>query len=130
MRNIAAAAMLAAFTVTASGCVSSGATALKEEDAETIKSKLAEGMTQDEVRANLGDPTTISYTDSGFEIWNYTFMEGQMTASSFIPVVSMFSSGTKGKQKQLIVLFNEDNTVRKYTMSSSDVETKTGIVRQ
>ena len=113
-----------------SGCVSSGATSLKDENKETIATKVSEGMTGDEVRTNLGDPTNVSYTDGGKEIWTYEFMEGQMTAQSFIPVVSMFSSGVEGTKKQLVILFDEELKVERYTMSSQDVESKSGIIKQ
>ena len=113
-----------------SGCVSTGATSLKGEDKETIATKVEQGMSGDQVRANLGDPTNVSYTDGGKEIWTYEFMEGQMTASSFIPVVSMFSSGVEGIKKQLVILFDEDLKVERYTMSSQDVESKSGIIKQ
>ena len=122
-------ASLAAVSLIA-GCVSTGNTSLKDETNETIGEKLTEGMSMNEVRANLGDPFSTSFTDGGLSIWSYEFMEGQMTAQSFIPIVSMFSSGVEGKKKQLVILFDEDDNVKKYTLSDSDYESKSGIVRQ
>lgn len=122
-------ASLAAVSLIA-GCVSTGNTSLKNETNETIGEKLTEGMSMNDVRANLGDPFSTSFTDGGLSIWTYEFMEGQMTAQSFIPIVSMFSSGVEGKKKQLVILFDEDDTVKKYTLSDSDYESKSGIVRQ
>lgn len=83
----------------------------------------------EEVRAKHGDPFSTRFTDGGLAIWNYEFMEGQMTAQSFIPMVNMFSSGVEGKKK-LMILFDEDDRVWKYTPSASDYEPKSGIVRQ
>lgn len=112
------------------GCVSSGNAALKDQTNETMRQRLAEGMSQNEVRAAIGDPFNVSYTDGGLEIWNYEYIEGQMTAQSFIPIASMFSSGVEGKKKQLVILFDEDAKVKRFTMSDSDYESKSGIVRQ
>jgi len=124
--------VLSALTVIAplGGCVSSGNASLKDETSESIGEKLAEGMPMEQVRANLGDPFSTSFTDGGLSIWNYEFVEGQMTAQSFIPIASMFSSGVEGKKKQLVILFDENDLVRKFTMSESDYESKSGIVRQ
>jgi len=74
-----------------------------------------------------GDPMETSYTDSGNEIWKYHFTKGHMTASSFIPVVSLFASGTKGKKKELVVFFDQDGVVQRHSMSTSDVETNTSL---
>lgn len=111
-------------------CVSSGNAALKDQTSATMKETLQEGMSQDEVRSAIGDPFNISYTDGGLEIWNYEYMEGQMTAQSFIPIASMFSSGVEGKKKQLVILFDDEAKVKRFTMSDSDYESKSGIVRQ
>ena len=121
---------LAAGSMVLGGCVSAGNQSIKNETNETIGSKLKEGMTMTEVRQNLGDPFSTSYTDGGNSIWNYEFTDAQMTAQSFIPVVSMFSSGTKGKKKQLVILFDADDKVQKFNMSDSDYETKSGIIPQ
>lgn len=118
----------AAAALAITGCVSSGNASLKGQTHETIG--LKEGMTMSEVRSLVGDPFATSFTDGGLTIWNYEFLEGQMTAQSFIPIASMFSSGVKGKKKQLVILFDEQDLVKKFTMSDSDYEQKSGIVRQ
>jgi len=112
------------------GCVSAGNSSLAEETSASIGAKLEEGMPAAQVRGMLGDPATVSYTDGGLEIWKYDHMKGHVTASSFIPVVGLFSSGSKGTKKELVILFDEDNRVKKFNMSESAVESKSGIIPQ
>ena len=112
------------------GCMSTGNATLKEHTQDTISEELREGMTQAEVRQSLGDPFNVSYTDGGSEIWTYEFAEGQMTAESFIPIVGLFTSGVEGQKKQLVILFDEQQLVRRFTLSESDFESRSGIIRQ
>lgn len=39
----------------------------------------------------------------------------------------LFGSSASGTKKELVLLFNDDNTVKKYNMSESDVTVKTGL---
>lgn len=112
------------------GCVSAGNATLKGETNDTISEKIEKGMSMAEVRSMLGDPFETTFTDGGLTIWNYELAEGQMTAQSFIPIASMFSSGMKGTKKQLVILFDEADKVSKFTMSESDFQSKSGIIRQ
>jgi len=111
-----------------SGCASGGNKALKDETAQSVSSKIVHGQTtKDQVRSMYGDPMETSYTDSGNEIWKYHFTKAQMTASSFIPVVSLFASGTKGKKKELVIFFDQSGVVQRHSMSTSDVVTDTSL---
>jgi len=110
------------------GCASGGNKILKEETGQSVDQKITDGKsTKDQVRSIYGDPMETSYTDSGNEIWKYNFVKGHMTASSFIPVVSLFASGTKGKKKELVLFFDQQGVVQRHAMSTSDVETDTSL---
>jgi len=110
------------------GCASGGNKVLKDETAQAASQKIIHGKTtKDEVRSMYGDPMETSYTDSGNEIWKYHFTKGHMTASSFIPVVSLFASGSKGKKKELVVFFDKNGVAQRHSMSTSDVETNTSL---
>lgn len=128
MKKLAVLAAVGALMI--SGCASSGNAALKNETNETISEKLQEGMAMADVRAALGDPFSTTYTDGGNIVWNYEFVEGQATAESFIPVVSLFTSGMEGTKKQLVILFDDEDNVQKFNLTESDFEQKTGIIRQ
>ncbi len=108
-------------------CASTGNMALKDETSESLDAKLSQGMTKGEVRSLLGDPVSKNFTDSGAEIWRYEYTYQEITAQTLIPIVSLFSSGTKGTSKELIILFDIEDRVKKYSMSESDVGSETGI---
>ena len=75
----------------------------------------------------FGSPAVTSYTDGGLEIWKYELSDVSADAVNFIPIVNMFGSSASGTKKELVLLFNDDNTVKKYNMSESDVSVKTGL---
>ncbi len=109
------------------GCASTGNKVLKNETAETVAAKIHKGKTtKDEVRAMFGGPLTTSFTDNGNEIWKYEFTKAHAKAVNFIPVVSMFKSGSEGTKKELTIFFDSNGIVKNYTMSTSKVETDTG----
>ncbi len=117
----------AAISLAMTGCVSSGNKVLKDETSSSVAQKIIKGKTtKQEVRSMYGDPMETSFTDSGKEIWKYNFIKGQMKASSFIPVVSLFSSGSEGDKKELVVFFDND-IVKNYSMSTSKVDTNTSL---
>lgn len=110
------------------GCAGMGNERLRAENEATVASKLTEGKsTKDDVRSLFGSPNKTSFTDSGLEIWNYEFSKVSADAVSYIPIVNWFGSSASGTKKELVVLFDEQNLVQRYSMSESDVSTKTGI---
>jgi len=110
------------------GCSSSGNVVLKGETSTSVAEKIKKGKTtQDEVRAIYGDPMTTKFTDSGNQIWYYEFVKGHAKATNFVPVVNMFASGAQGNKKELVVFFDSTGIVKNYSMSTSKVETNTGL---
>ncbi len=113
------------------GCASSGNENLRAETEGTVSQKIVEGKTtKAEVRAMFGSPLKTSFTDSGLEIWNYEFSKVSVDAVSFVPIVNMFGSSASGKKKELVVMFDQKNVVKRYSMSESDVTQKSGIFNQ
>jgi len=110
------------------GCASSGNEVLEEATAESMAEVLVVGMDKSEVRAELGDPLSVGFTDSGNEIWNYEFMRSQMTAQSFIPYANLLSSGADGTRKQLAIFFDQSGKLRNFSMTESDVKSRSGIL--
>lgn len=112
------------------GCASSGNQSLKGQDEMTVSQVITEGVTtQAEVRQNFGSPMETSFTDGGLEIWEYSLSEVSSDAINFVPVVNLFGSSASGKKKELTLLFNEENVVKRFSMTSSDVSHKTGLFR-
>ncbi|ATF49305.1 hypothetical protein RVV73_002781 [Citrobacter freundii] len=123
MKKIALAVALA---VTLAGCASSGNQKLKSETETSVQSKIQEGKTTKvEVKSLFGSPDAVSYTDGGNEIWKYSFAKVKVNGTSFIPFYGLFHNGTNGTKKELTILF-KDNTVQKYTMAESAINTKSG----
>ena len=112
------------------GCSSTGNRALKNETEQSISQKILEGKTtMAEVKTMLGSPLSTSFTDGGLVIWTFRFTEKQATATSYIPVVYLFSSGTKGTTKELKILFDDEDIVKKLSMTESKTETKAGLIQ-
>lgn len=111
-----------------SGCASTGNETLRQESETTMSQKILEGKTtKDEVRKMFGSPFKTSFTDGGLEIWNYEFSNVSADAVSYIPIVSMFGGSSSGKKKELVVMFDSQNVVKRFSMSESDVKHKTGL---
>ena len=127
MKKLLIASMIAGALVTA-GCATSGNKVLADETKASVAEKLKPGMSQDAVTALFGQPIDVTYTDSGNEIWKYSFTKAQAKATNFIPVVSLFNSGATGEAKNLAIFFDTDGKVVRHSMSSSDVDTNTSIL--
>ena len=69
-------------------------------DAEVV-AQVQEGMTKSEVEGILGKPTTVDFTDAGFEKWAY----------SYARVSGVFSVRTESHT--LTVLFDEQGVVKR-----------------
>jgi outer membrane protein assembly factor BamE (lipoprotein component of BamABCDE complex) len=111
-----------------SGCASTGNETLRAETEASMGQKITEGKTtKAEVRAMFGSPLKTSFTNGGLEIWNFEFSNVSADAVSYIPIVSMFGGSASGKKKELVVLFDDKDVVKRYSMSESDVTTKTGL---
>jgi len=109
-----------------SGCASSGNRSLDNQTQTSVQSKLVKGVTtKPEVRANFGDPTGVSFTDGGNEIWTYSLARVRVSGKAFIPFYGLFHNGATTNMKQLVILFKND-VVEKYTLSESNTETRSG----
>jgi len=123
---LASGAMLAALALT--GCASVGSESLRKETEVTVSQKVVQGKTtKSEVRAMFGSPTKTSFTDGGLEIWNYDFTNVSADAISYVPIVSMFGGSSSGKKKELVVMYDEKDIVKRYSMSEADIHQKTGL---
>ncbi|MEX5747764.1 hypothetical protein [Massilia sp. X63] len=123
---LAGGAMLLALALT--GCASVGSESLRKETETSVSQKLVQGKTtKAEVRAIFGSPTKTSFTDGGLEIWNYDFTNVSADAISYVPIVGMFGGSASGKKKELVVMYDEKDIVKRYAMSEADVHQKTGL---
>lgn len=123
--------VLAAVCVAAialAGCASKGNESLRKETEMSIGSKMTEGKTtKTEVRKMLGSPLKTSFTDGGLEISTYEFDNVTSDAINYVPILNWLGSSASGTKKELVILFDRANVVQRYSMSESNVKTKTGL---
>jgi outer membrane protein assembly factor BamE (lipoprotein component of BamABCDE complex) len=121
-----------AFIFFAAVCVAAltlaGNESLRKETELSIGTKLTEGKTtKTEVRTMLGSPLKTSFTDGGLEISTYEFDNVTSDAINYVPVLNWLGSSASGTKKELVILFDRANVVQRFSMSESNVKTKTGL---
>lgn len=110
------------------GCASKGNESLRKETEMSIGSKLTEGKTtKTEVRQMLGSPLKTSFTDGGLEMSTYEFNNVTSDAINYVPILNWLGSSASGTKKELVILFDRANVVQRFSMSESNVKTKTGL---
>ncbi|MDO4434184.1 MAG: hypothetical protein Q4B82_06360 [Alysiella sp.] len=112
-----------------SACASSGNTSLKNVNLSEVKQYIVEGRTtKEQVQAKYGSADSVSFTDGGNEIWTYRYSEATSHASNYIPIVNIFSSGHDIKTKEMVVMFDKNNLVQRFTVRESNSTEKAGIL--
>ncbi len=122
--------LLASFVIISAlaACTSSGNESIRAESNETISSKIKKGSTtKNQVKAALGDPSTISFTDSGNEQWTYKHDIAKPKPINFVPYASLIASGADVESKTLVIFFNKAGIVQNYTISESKQEVRRGL---
>lgn len=121
--------LMLSFVIT--GCASVGNERLRDENQSTVKNKIVEGQTtKTDIQSMFGEPQHTSFTDGGNLIWTYQFTNVSADAVSYIPIVSLFGATASGTKKELVVLFDKNDIVSRYSMRKSDVTQKTGLFNQ
>ncbi|EAB4095783.1 hypothetical protein FGS43_24885 [Salmonella enterica] len=111
-----------------SGCSISGNQNLKNETPQSLQSKIIKNKTtKTELLTKLGEPDTRTTLDDGNEQWKYFMSNNQFNATTFIPVVGLLTGGSQTQSKTLEIDFKGE-TVSKWTFSSDNNNTKTGIL--
>ena len=115
------------------GCANQGSTVLKKLTEADVNSQIVVGKTtRNEVRAKFGSPLETTYTDGGLEIWKYRFEDttGWNAANVASQTLTLGLAGSRrtGVEKELIILYNDDYTVKRFNMSASPVQRGTGLL--
>jgi hypothetical protein len=112
----------------ATGCASVGNESLRKESEVSVAQKIVQGKTtKNEIKGMFGSPTKTTFTDGGLEIWNYDFSNVSADAVSYVPIVNLFGASASGKKKELVVMYDQADVVKRFAMSESDVTQKTGL---
>ena len=113
-------------------CGTTGNRALKSENETTIASKIIVGKTtKKDVQNMFGAPLSTTF-DAGLLVWKYEFDDTSLDLISVPSIIFTYGlAGTRssGTRKQLTILFNDDETVRKLNMSESPVTTGTMLFK-
>lgn len=112
-----------------------GCTAVKtgnEKLGELKKSEISEIIikgktTKADIQAVFGDPDKTDFDNNSLEKWTYNHIRKQAKGINYVPVVNWFVSGTNDTTRSLVIVFNEDNTVKNYINSDAAGETKGGL---
>lgn len=115
------------------GCANQGSTVLKKLTEADVNNQIVVGKTtRNEVRARFGSPLETTYTDGGLEIWKYRFEDttGWNAANVASQTLTLGLAGSRrtGVEKELIILYNDDYTVKRFNMSASPVQRGTGLL--
>ncbi|ENB7996765.1 hypothetical protein ABIW00_004075 [Escherichia coli] len=111
-----------------SGCSTSGNQHLKNETSQSLQSKIIKNKTKkSEITTLLGAPDTRTTLDSGNESWRYFMINNQINASSFIPIVGLFTGGSQSQARTLDIDFQGD-TVSQWSFSENNSTTQSGPV--
>lgn len=120
--------VVALVSVLLGGCAAVGNEKLRTETEASVSTRIVEGKTtKQEVKAMFGSPAKATFTDGGLEVWNFEFEKMSADVVNYIPVVNLFGSSASGKKKQLVVMFDTTDVVKRFSMSESDVSRKTGL---
>ena len=111
-----------------SGCTSMGNTVLTKESEASVQQKIVQGKTSKaEIKAMFGAPGSTTFTDGGLEIWKYDLTDLHDDPQNFIPVVNLFGRSSSGTKKELVIAFDDNGIVKKFSMTESPISVKTGI---
>ena len=119
-------------SVLVTNCASGGNQSLVGQEPTQVESKIIRGKTtQSEVIAMYGDPMETSFTAAGTMIYNYRYDDASglnaKTAASVLFTWGLAGYKMEGTRLELVVLFDENNVVKNYNFSTSEVDGGTGL---
>ncbi len=105
-------------------CASAGNPHLRQETESSVADKVKEGeTTKSEIKAIFGSPDSTSFTDGGLEIWKYYYIKSRAAASTYLTAFVGVAKQIADK-KELTILFDDKDIVKRFTMSESRSESK------
>ncbi|OCG07912.1 hypothetical protein A9G13_06805 [Gilliamella sp. wkB178] len=115
-------------SLTLAGCGSSGNEKIRSETKDTISQKIVQNVTSKaEIENMFGAPDSTTFTESGLEIWKYTLVKVKAKGVNFVPIVNIFAAGTNDTKKEITILFDEHDIVKKYTYAETEGESRSGV---
>ena len=113
-----------------SGCAAkTGNEAIYKMNKADMSREIVVGKTtKNDITSKLGNPMEVDYTSQGDEKWTYKHVYSSAKAINYVPIASSISSGTNDRTRMLVIIFNNNNTVKKYLYSIADGETMGGLI--
>ena len=92
-----------------SGCASAGNEKVRTETMDSVSTKVTKGVTkQAQIKALYGEPSNVSLTDGGSEVWTYEYSHSTATAVTYVPIVGLFAGGADVNKNQVVFIFDKD----------------------
>jgi len=93
------------------GCASGGNEKVRSETMDSVAAKVTKGATtKEQIKTLYGEPSHVTLTDGGNEVWTYQYAHATATAVSYVPIVGIFAGGSD---------INKNNIMQNYTVHSS-----------
>lgn len=114
------------------GCANVGNKSMKNVSESEINASIVVGQTsKQQIQAKFGSPFETTYTDGGLLIWTYRYDDTSAltleTVGSVVLTAGLAGTKARGTRNELVVLFDENNIVKRFNMSNSPIEAGTGL---
>ncbi|MDR3448566.1 MAG: hypothetical protein P4M15_02235 [Alphaproteobacteria bacterium] len=118
---------LLAVAILVCGCASAGNEKVRTETMSSISAKAVKGVTtKDQIRAIYGEPSDVSLTDGGSEVWKYAYSHSTIKAVTLVPIVGLFAGGADVDKNEVVFIFDKNNILQNYTVHASQSEVQQG----
>ena len=118
--------------VLVTNCASVGNDSLVGQKPEQVGLAVVKGeTTMSEIKNIYGDPFETSFTATGTLIYKYRYDDtsamNAKTVASVLFTYGLAGSKMAGTRLELVVLFDENNVVKNYNFSTSEINGGTGL---
>lgn len=125
---VTSALLLSVMAITSGCAVKTGNETLGKMEKEQINQQIVKGKTtKNEVKNLLGDPDKTDIDPNGLEKWTYTHTRKEAKGINYVPVANWFAAGTNDTIRTLVIVWNDNDTVKNYVNSDAKGETKGGL---
>lgn len=91
---------------------------------DTVNSFEKGVTTASDVRAALGNPTSINHNSDGTQIWTYHASETKTNGAEWIPIAGIFLTEATTQSSTAIIQMSSDGTVQDVQFTESAFNTK------
>ena len=118
--------------VLVTNCASVGNDSLVGQKPEQVGLAVVKGeTTMSEIKNIYGDPFETSFTATGTLIYKYRYDDtsamNAKTVASVLFTYGLAGSKMEGTRLELVILFDEENVVKNYNFSTSEINGGTGL---